>query len=177
MRYFAGLIFLGYLTCAQAENTMSDPDLTLSVECPENPKCLFTGKDVPFVIKVRNNSNLAIDFAGYYVKRVGPRVRLIDRLTGKFLNLRTSLAPRTLLDQFEPIMPGDSFEFSEFIPASSIRFLRDRFVDLTVEVAITTNARQLGMESVQYRGQTKFSILGEDTHAIERPSEAPILQR
>jgi hypothetical protein len=177
MRYSAGLIFLGFSKFAYAETKMDDTQLTLSVECPGNPQCIFSGKNIPIVIKVKNNSAQVIDFAGHFVRKTGPRIRLIDRLTGKYLNLRTSLAPHSLLESFEPISPGEMFEFSEYIPASKIRYFRDQYIDLAVEVGITSNVRQLGKDAVQYRAHTKFTILGEDTHATEGLSEAPSLQR
>ena len=162
MRYLAGLILLTLSFQTQAKPNMNESPLSIQAECTGNPQCIFSGESLPITIKIRNESNDEVGLAVEFINRVGPFIKLRDRITQKERQLRVSRASLDLLNVFQSIPPRGTIEIETSIGHGHIRSFRTDLVDLDAEIAISTNIRH--SNSVEkFRGVSTLRIIGADT--------------
>ena len=143
---------------------MDNQYFSIDVSCRENPACIYKGEDIKVDIKITNMSSKNVGFPLKYIKKRGPSVRLTDNIIGTNRPLRINLAPYDLLKSFTTIRPGESLSFDTTISSSEIVALREKFVDLGVEIVPAVKI-QVGEDSkvISFDTVAKLRIVGEDT--------------
>jgi hypothetical protein len=164
MRHFEGIAFVVITTSVHLLSSAGQPaPLTITVECPRNPSCIFWGEDLPIKLHLRNSSQVQVGVPLEYVRKVGPYVRLIDAKSKERTNLHVSLASHDLMRVFTPLQPGESAEMSGMIYASEIEMFRKKYIDLNVEVAISAEIQLDNKQIIDVAPLGKFKIVGRDT--------------
>ena len=165
MRHLIRLILLILPFATQAKPPLNEDPMSLTVACINHPACVFTGKALPIIVTLENMSATDVEVAVAFIQMVGPYIRLTDTVTQTSTSVATRRAPLNLLEKFQGIPKGGAIKFPAVIPAEDIKAFRNEFVDLDVEVIISSRIRLKTAETQKLRAQGHFRIQGEDTVA------------
>ncbi len=145
-----------------------DP-LSITVECRENPECIFSGEDIILRITITNQSNHPVGVPVQFMKKRGAYVKLTDVKTGKDFDLRVSLPTRSLSNVFETLAPKESVELARIITAEEIQLFGVDDIDLDVRVEFAAHIKVEGEpEPVDLASQGTLKIIGKATAARQK---------
>jgi hypothetical protein len=143
--------------------------LSITVECRENPDCIFSGEDIRLRIVIKNESNYPIGVPLQFIKKRGAYVKLVDVKTGKNFDLHVSLPPRPLRKVFDTLAPQESVELGRLITAAEIQRFGTDYIDLDVRVEFGAHIQVEGEpEPVDFAGWGTLKIIGKDTAALQK---------
>lgn len=142
--------------------------LRISVTCRENSECIFDNKDLTLDLMVANNSSHDIGFPLEHMRKKGIHCFLVDNESNRKITLDVSLTPEEIKKEFVKLPPGGQINLSQKIGADLILFMRNKMVDLTVNLAITGVMEvHQGEEPVRFLKEAEIRIVGRDRFLLE----------
>ena len=128
MRNLICLILLIFPLITQAQTRLNEDQMSVSIECINNPGCVFTGKALPIMFTLENNSPTEVEVAVAFIQKVGPFIRLKDSITQASTSVAIKRAPVSLLEKFQVIPAGGAIKIPAVVPAEDIKAFRNEFV-------------------------------------------------
>ena len=134
-RQLIALTFILYSTSLPAI-AMENKYLSVLLQCPDQPDCVFDGNDMAIKVTIRNISSSVIKIPFSYIRRIGPVGKLIDNTTQREISLQSGMADHSLANTFTDMMPGDSLETNSILYIEQILFFKQEHVDITAKVGL-----------------------------------------
>lgn len=139
--------------------TLEQSPLLVTIECKSNPRCVYDGKPIELRIQVTNISTKNIEVPLDYLERRGPYVRLIDRSSGRALNLAIGFPDPDVPLSWEVIRPAASFILSASIDTLDLEpFRQAEQRDIDAVVNISTPVRLNNSEVTKIKSDENISI-------------------
>ncbi|MDR2335585.1 MAG: hypothetical protein LBE61_19125 [Burkholderiaceae bacterium] len=137
---------------------MNDELLSISAACRNNPRCVFSGQDMPIDVRILNRTNADITLPLEYLRKRGPIIRLADRRSGSESFTRPNLVDPALREQRVFLRPSESVTLEWVLAASELRQFGGPRVDVSTEISIRTQAWSEGRE-IEAGGRAMLRIV------------------
>lgn len=161
MRYSAcltlliGCGFYPFLVHANEEK------LQLTATCFKSPGCVVNEMPMRIVISIKNVKPYPIACSFSTVAGKGPYITLIDRATGKKMEIPASVPPSSSEKNYTELRPNDDWTLLADLYPRELKHLRKTNVDLIAEISIVTDgylphSRQV----ISCIGETSVNLVG-----------------
>lgn len=166
-----GIFTLLLILAASGEKNMTNTILDITVNCRDNQKCLFNGRDMFLDISISNIYDTEIELPLEYLQKKGPSIIVIDTYTQSELYLKTNLADPELMENFVKILPGDSvtmewvifsYELKQFSNNKDIKRIDLPYVNVVAKISVKTDLLVKG-KKVDFLGTDTINIVSAKT--------------
>lgn len=110
--------------------------LSITLQCNDNPGCLYARKPMMLTVSIRNDGRRSIGFPLAYLSKSGPIVKYIDTETAAVTYERRGLANPALKTVFTDIAPGAAVTLETELSPQQLETFRVKRTDVTVEVIL-----------------------------------------
>jgi hypothetical protein len=158
-----------FSTCLSAkERAMEyDPDFSVNVVCRDNPKCVFTHRDLHFDVVIKNNKEATIQLPLEFMRNVGPMLTLHDNRSRRSKTIPLGMPDAALLSNLTIVGPGQSVSIPCYIGAANLERMGGTAADVTAVVKI--GAPLAKSTEFHIIGRVDFRITGTDVSKHQLP--------
>lgn len=137
--------------------------LSITLQCNDNPGCLYARKPMMLTVGIRNDGRRSIGFPLVYLSKSGPIVKYIDTETAATTYERRGLANPALKTTFTDIAPGAAVTLETELSLQQLEAFRVKRTDVTVEVILKAKISIEGAaELSEFQGAASIRVREPD---------------
>lgn len=146
-------------------NTMNLNPLSISIQCKDNPECIFSGENMPIVISVKNDGPSDIELPIAFMQKTGPSIKLINNKNNRSVFLKKNLAPPELRKNLTKLAPNKSILIDWVLINSELQQFGNESIDLTAEVTIQSLKTEKSKDQTETLNSVgRIRILGKSSN-------------
>nr|WP_315251595.1 hypothetical protein [uncultured Duganella sp.] len=134
--------------------------LSITLQCNDNPGCLYARKPMMLTVSIRNDGRRSIGFPLAYLSKSGPIVKYTDTATAAVTYERRGLANPALKTAFTDIAPGAAVTLETELSPQQLEAFRAKRTDVTVEVILKARVSIEGAAELgDFQGAARIRVV------------------
>lgn len=152
--------YIQHLPFRQGASNGVRPDFSVNVVCRDNPKCVFTHRDLHFDVVIKNNKEATIQLPLEFMRNVGPMLTLHDNRSKRSKTIPLGMPDAALLSNLTVVGPGQSVSIPCHIGAETLERMGGTAADVTAVIKV--GAPLAKSTEFHIIGRVEFRITGTD---------------
>lgn len=136
-------------------------ELELTATCFNNPGCLVNEMPIRLIISIKNVKSYPVACSFSTLVGKGPYMTLIDRATGKKMEIPASVPPPSSEKNYTELRPNADWTLLADLYPQELKHLRKSNVDLIAVISIATDGYlPSSRQVVSCKGETTVNLVG-----------------